>query len=199
MLRLKAKYRKEIIPLMKKEFGYRNDLAVPRIQKIVVNTSFGRLAEKESGDKLKRAQEAIALDLATITGQKPALRRAKKSIAGFHIREGDAIGYVVTLRGQRMNDFFEKVVYLALPRTRDFRGIEPSSLDGNGNLTIGFPEQLVFPEISSEEERTIFGLEAVIVTNTKNNEEALKLLSLLGVPFKRDNKKEKDGEKVESR
>ena len=136
--------------------------------------------------------------MATITGQKPSLRRAKKSIAGFHIREDDAIGYMVTLRGQRMNDFFEKAVYLALPRTRDFRGIEPSSLDGNGNLTIGFPEQLVFPEISSEEERVVFGLEAVIVTNTKNNEEALKLLTLLGVPFKKDNKKQKDGKKVES-
>ena len=199
MLRLKAKYREEILPLMKKEFGYKNDLAIPRIKKIVVNTSFGRLAEKESGDKLKRAQQAIALDLTTITGQKPALRRAKKSIAGFHIREGDSIGYVITLRGQRMNDFFEKMVYLALPRTRDFRGIEPSSLDGNGNLTIGFPEQLVFPEISSEEERTVFGLEAVIVTNAKNDKEALKLLSLLGVPFKKENKKDKNGKKVESR
>ncbi len=195
MLRLKEKYKKEIIPLMKKEFAYRNDLAVPRIQKIVVNTSFGRLAEKLSGDKLKQAREAIALDLATITGQKPALRRAKKSIAGFHIREGDEIGYVVTLRGQRMNDFFEKMVCLALPRTRDFRGISPNSLDRNGNLTIGFSEQLVFPEISSEEERIIFGLEVVIVTNAKSNEEARRLLSLLGIPFK----KEKDGEKVESR
>lgn len=198
MLRLKEKYKEEVIPIMKKEFGYQNDLAVPRIQKLVVNTSFGRLAEKKSGDKLKELQKAIASDLAIITGQKPALRRAKKSIAGFHIRQGDKIGYVVTLRGQKMRDFFEKIVCLALPRTRDFRGIKPNSLDKDGNLTIGFPEQLVFPEISSEEERIIFGLEVVIVTNTKNRKESQRLLSLLGIPFKKDIKKIKNGQKVEN-
>jgi large subunit ribosomal protein L5 len=185
MLRLKEKYQKEVIPLLKKEFGYRNDLAVPRVEKVVVNTSFARLLGDSKKDKADKILQEIEKDLALITGQKPALRKAKKSIAGFHLREGAPIGYQSTLRGGRMYDFLERLIYLTLPRTRDFQGIDPASLDGEGNLTIGFEEQLVFPEISAEEERRSFGLGITIVTTTKDKEKAKKLLDLLGFPWKK--------------
>ncbi len=183
--KLKEKYESEARPALKEEFGYRNDLAVPRLDKIVINVGFGKQAEKtKGGDQLEKIQSAIERDLAMITGQKPALRRARKSVAGFHLRQGDPVGYAVTLRGHYMHDFLDKVIKLVLPRTRDFRGIDLKSMDGHGNLTLGFPEQTVFPEISSEEERMSFGLEAVIVTTAETDQEGARLLTLLGIPFR---------------
>lgn len=185
--KLKDRYIDEVRPALKEEFGYKNDLAVPRLSKIVINTGFGKMAEKVKGeDQLKKIRGSIERDLILISGQKPALRQARKSVAGFHLRQGDPVGYTVTLRRNRMNDFFDRIVKLTLPRTRDFRGIDLKSMDGRGNLTIGFPEQTVFPEISSEEERMLFGLEAVIVTTAKTDQEGAKLLALLGMPFRSD-------------
>ena len=190
MLRLREKYQKEVIPVLKKEFHYKNDLAVPAIEKVVVNTSFGRKIGAEKGDRQKKMMAAIERDLSLITGQKPALRKAKKSIAGFHLREGMPVGFQVTLRGRRMYDFLERIIYLTFPRTRDFRGITEKSLDKQGNLTLGFAEQLVFPEMSAEEERGAFGLAVTVVTTTKDREKAKRLLSLIGFPFEKG--KEKD-------
>lgn len=186
MLRLKEKYKKEIIPVLEKEFHYHNALAVPRMEKVVVNTSFGRRLGGEKGDKKKKLMKEVEDDLMTITGQKPSLKAAKKSIAGFHLREGSPVGYQVTLRGQRMYDFLERIIYLTLPRTRDFRGVSSRSLDQQGNLTLGFEEQLIFPEMSVEEERKAFGLAVTMVTTTKNREEAKRLFVLLGLRFKKE-------------
>ena len=174
MLRLKEKYQKEVIPVLKKEFHYANDLAVPRVAKVVVSTSFGKWLGEEKGEKQKKIMADLEKDLAAITGQKPALRKAKKSIAGFHLREGTPVGFQVTLRGRRMNDFLERLIYLTLPRTRDFQGID---------------EQLAFPEMSTEEEKRSFGLAVTVVTTTSNREEAKRLLTLLGFPFKKEVKK----------
>ncbi len=186
MLRLKERYQKEIIPALKKEFHYDNDLAVPTVEKVVVNTSFARLLGEAKKEKQEKALREMEEDLALITGQKPALRKAKKSIAGFHLRAGAPIGYQVTLRGSRMDDFLERIIDLTLPRTRDFQGIDPRSLDREGNLTLGFEEQLVFPEISAEEERRSFGLAVTVVTTTRDREEAKRLLTLIGFPWKKE-------------
>ena len=188
MLRLKEKYQKEVIPVLEKEFHYHNALAVPRVEKVIVNTSFGKRLGGEKGDKLKKAMDKIEQDLMLITGQKPSLKKAKKSIAGFHLREGSPVGYQVTLRGRRMYDFLERIIYLTLPQMRDFRGVNPQSLDRQGNLTLGFDEQLIFPEMSAEEERKAFGLAITIVTTVKKQEEAKRLLALLGLPFKKEKK-----------
>lgn len=183
--KLQEKYESQVKPALKEELGRSNDLAVPRLFKVVINTGFGKRAEQsKSGEQLEKIQSAIEQDLALITGQKPVLRRARKSIAGFHLRQGDPIGYSVSLRGGAMYDFLDKVIKLTLPRTRDFRGIDLKSMDGHGNLTVGFPEQSVFPEISSEEERMSFGLEMVVVTTATNDQEGARLLTLLGMPFR---------------
>ena len=188
ILRLKEKYQKEVIPAMKKEFGYKNDLAVPSIKKIVVNTSFGKWLGAEKGDRQKKLMASVKHDVMVITGQKPALRKAKKSIAGFHLRKGVPVGYQVTLRGRRMYDFLERLIYLTLPRMRDFQGIKEQLLDKQGNITLGFTEQLVFPEMSFEEERGVFGLAVTIVTTTRDRQKAKRLLTLLGFPFKIEEK-----------
>lgn len=183
--KLQDLYQQDVVPALKKEFGYKSDLAVPRLNKIVINTGFGRLAEQiKSSDQQEKMRQAIEHDLILIAGQKPALRRARKSVAGFHLREGDPIGYTVTLRRSYMYDFLDRVIKLTLPRTRDFRGISLKSMDGRGNLTLGFPDQTVFPEISSEEERMLFGLEAVINTTAQTDQEAIQLLTHLGLPFR---------------
>ena len=183
--KLQDLYQQDVVPALKKEFGYKNDLAVPRLNKIVINTGFGRLAEQiKSSDQQEKMRQAIERDLILIAGQKPALRRARKSVAGFHLRAGDPIGYTVTLRRSYMYDFLDRVIKLTLPRTRDFRGISLKSMDGRGNLTLGFPDQTVFPEISSEEERMLFGLEAVINTTAQTDQEAIQLLTHLGLPFR---------------
>ncbi|MDI6591654.1 MAG: 50S ribosomal protein L5 [Patescibacteria group bacterium] len=184
MNRLREKYQKEVIPEMMKKFGYTNALAVPKIEKVVVNCGFGKLISGKTSEEQKKIYEAILEDLALITGQLPILTRAKKSISGFKIRKGLPVGAQVTLRGKRMYDFLERLIHIGLPRSRDFRGIDPKSLDKEGNLTIGIKEHIAFPEISPEKVKNIFGLEITVVTTAKNKEEGLELLKLLGFPIK---------------
>ena len=184
MLRLKDKYHKEVIPEMMKKFGYKNSMAVPKVLKVTVNTGFGKLISGKTSEEQKKILNSILDDLALITGQHPILTKSKISIAGFKIRKGLAIGAKVTLRRKKMYDFLGRLIHIALPRSRDFRGIEPSSLDKKGNLTIGIREQIAFPEVSPERTKNIFGLEITVVTNAKKREEGLELLKLLGFPIK---------------
>lgn len=184
MLKLKEKYTKEVIPAMMKKFGYKNVMVVPKIEKVVINTGFGRMIINKTSDEQKKAYKLIFDDLALICAQKPILTKAKKSISGFKLREGMSIGAKVTLRGRKMNDFLERVIHIALPRFRDFRGIDLKSFDKEGNLTIAIKEHIVFPEVSSEKAKNIFGFEITVVTTTKNKEESIELLRLLGFPIK---------------
>ena len=184
MVKIQEKYRKEVIPQMMEKFGYKNIMVVPKIVKVIVNTGFGKLIAGKSSEEQKKIYEPILEDLALITGQRPVLRRAKKSISTFKVREGMSLGAAVTLRRERMYAFLERLIYIALPRTRDFRGIEPKSLDEKGNLTHGIREHIVFPEILPEKVKNIFGLEVTVVTTAKNSEEGLKLLKLMGFPLK---------------
>lgn len=185
MLRLQEKYKREVIPEMMEKFGYKNLMAVPKIEKVAVNTGFGRLIAGKTPEEQKKSCEAIMGELALICGQRPILTRAKKSIASFKIREGMPLGTRVVLRGKRMNDFLERLIHIVLPRSRDFQGIEPKAFDKMGNLTIGMKEHIAFPEISPEKARTIFGLEITVVTNAKKREEAVELFKLLGFPIKK--------------
>lgn len=172
------KYQKKIVPALAKELGVKNPMALPKLQKVVVNIGLGRAIKDE------KFLEIAMRDLALITGQKPKTALAKKSIANFKIRQGMAVGAVVTLRGARMRDFLSRLINIALPRTRDFRGLDAKSLDKNGNLTIGVKEHIVFPEISGEEVRNIFGFEITIVVKAKNKGEAVALYKSLGFPIK---------------
>lgn len=176
--RKEKNYKKDIIPILQKKLGIKNVSALPRIEKIVINIGLGRTLSDE------KFLEVALRDLALIAGQKPKTTLAKKSIANFKIREGMVIGAVATLRGQKMRDFISRLVNVALPRTRDFRGIDIKSLDKNGNLTIGVKEHIVFPEIKSEEVRNIFGFEITIVAKSKNKEEAEALYKAWGFPIK---------------
>ncbi len=178
MVSFKDNYKKKIIPILQKKLGVKNVLALPKIEKIVVNIGLGRVIKDE------KFLEVAMQDLALITGQKPKTTLAKKSIANFKTREGMVIGAVVTLRGQRMYDFISRLINIALPRTRDFRGINVKSLDKNNNLTIGVKEHIVFPEIKGEEVRNIFGFEVTIVVKAKNKEEAVVLYKAIGFPIK---------------
>jgi large subunit ribosomal protein L5 len=184
MSSLKEKYKKEVISKMKEKFGYKNDLAIPRIKKTVVNVGFGRQMVAKTSDEKKKVYKSILEDLTLITGQRLVLRNAKKSIAGFKIREGMPIGGAATLRGRKMYDFLERLIYIALPRSRDFKGIDPKSVDEEGNLTVGIKEHIIFPEVSPERAKQIFGFEITVVTTAKSKEEGLKLLKLLGFPIK---------------
>lgn len=175
--RLKEKYVNEVRDQLFKELGLTNVNQIPRLEKIVVNMGVGRAA----GDK-KLLEGAIA-DMRTITGQQPMVTRAKKSIAGFHLREGQAIGCKVTLRGDRMWEFFDRLMSTALPRVRDFRGCNPKSFDGRGNYTMGLTEQLIFPEIEYDKIDKIRGMDIVICTTAETDEEARELLSQIGAPF----------------
>ena len=178
--RLLAKYRKEVVPVMREKFGYKNIMAVPKIEKAVVNVGFGRKAVvKETA-----AIEKIEKDLAKLTGQKPAVRKAKKSISGFKLRQGMVIGMMVTLRGRRMYDFIDRLISIALPRSRDFHGLDPKSFDKRGSLSIGIKEHSIFPEITYESLKDIFGLEISVVTTAKSKEEGIELLKLMGFPIK---------------
>ncbi|OQB44160.1 MAG: 50S ribosomal protein L5 [Parcubacteria group bacterium ADurb.Bin159] len=179
-MRLKEKYQKEVVPEMKKIFSYKNDLAVPRISFITVNVGLNR----DKTEKNSSYIEEVEKNIISITGQKPKRSLARKSIAGFKIRQGLVVGLFVTLRGAKMYDFLEKLIIAALPRTKDFRGISQKSIDQRGNLTIGFKEQTPFPEINPEKMPLIHGLEVTITTTAKTKEEGLKLLELLGIPFK---------------
>lgn len=177
-MRLREKYQKEVVPQMKEKFGYKNAMAVPKIEKVVINTGIGRFRQDQ------KTVEEIVHALSLVSGQKPVFSLAKKAISSFKTRKGMKVGLKVTLRGQRMYDFLERLIYLALPRSRDFRGIDQKSIDQKGNLTIGIKEHIIFPEISHEEVKTIFGLEISVVTNAKKREEGLELLRLLGFPIK---------------
>jgi large subunit ribosomal protein L5 len=181
---LKEKYKKEAIPAMMKKFGFKNPMAVPSIKKVTINTCFGKDSVSKTGGERAKMQELIMQDLALISGQKPSLMKSKKSIAGFKLREGLEIAAKVTLRKDKMWDFIERLVYLILPRSRDFKGLEPKSVDKGGNLSIGFKEHIAFPEIFTEKEKTIFGLQVTVTTNAKNKEEGLELYKLLGFPMK---------------
>jgi len=185
MTGLKEKYKKEIIPAMQEKFGYKNVMAVPKIEKVVINTGFGRLITgAKSSEEQKKMSESILNDLALICGQRPVLTKAKKSISGFKLREGTSIGAMVILRGQRMYDFLERVVNIALPRVRDFRGIDLKSFDKKGNLTIAIREHTAFPEVFAEKVKMVFGFEITVVTNAKSRDEGIELLRLLGFPIK---------------
>jgi large subunit ribosomal protein L5 len=178
MARLKDRYNEEIAPTLKERFGIDNPMRVPRLEKIVVNMGVGEASQNS------RALDGAMEDLAKITGQKAQLRRARKSIAGFKIREGMPVGARVTLRGERMWEFLDRLVSVALPRVRDFRGVSPSSFDGHGNYAIGLREQLIFPEISYDAIDATRGLDVAVVTTTESDEEARELLRLLGMPFR---------------
>lgn len=177
---LKEKYKKEVIPALKEKFGYKNDLAVPRLSKIVVNVGTG----KNFRDSKVLAE--LKNHLATIAGQKPVETIARKDISSFKLRAGSVVGLKVTLRGDRMYDFFERLVKLTLPRTRDFKGISLASVDKNGNASIGIKEQTVFPEQGSEEIGIIFSLEITIVTTANKKQELIELLKLLGFPWQKE-------------
>ena len=179
MPRLKEQYRDQVVPAMVEEFGYENVMQVPRLTKIVVNIGLGEALQNA------KALDSAADDLRAITGQQPVITRARRSIAGFKLREGRQIGAKVTLRGDRMWDFLDRLCNVALPRRRDFRGVSPNSFDGRGNYTLGFREQLVFPEVNYNTIDRVRGLEVSIVTTAETDEEARQLLALLGMPFAR--------------
>ena len=177
MSRLKDLYNSEIREQLTKKFGYTNAMQVPKLDKIVVNMGVGEAKENE------KLLEAAAGDMATITGQKPVLTRAKKSIANFKIREGMPIGCKVTLRGDRMYEFLDRLVNLALPRVRDFRGVNPNSFDGRGNYALGIKEQLIFPEIEYDKVDKVRGMDIAFITTAHTDEEARELLRLFNMPF----------------
>lgn len=177
MNRMQELYNKEIAPALLKSFGFKNVMQVPRLEKIVVNIGLGEALDNP------KALEAAVTDLTTITGQKPVQTKARKSIANFKLREGRLIGTKVTLRGPRMWAFFDRLVNIALPRVRDFRGISPNAFDGRGNYTLGLKDQLVFPEIEYDKIDKLRGMEITIVTSARNDEEARALLRQLGMPF----------------
>ncbi len=176
--RLKEKFEEEIIPDMRKEFLYKNRMQVPKLKKIVVNIGVGSAVQNP--DDI----EVAINSLKAITGQMPIITKAKKSIAGFKLRVGMKIGCKVTLRGNRMYEFLDRLLSIALPRTRDFRGISPKSMDGKGNLTLGIDEQLIFPEVDPDKIRKTMGMDVTIVTTTNNNDEGFSLLKSFGVPFR---------------
>lgn len=177
---LQKQYQDEIAPALKESLNLSNPMEVPRFSKIVVNIGVG-----EAIDNAKALDAAVA-DMTTITGQKPVITRARKSIANFKLREGHAIGVKVTLRGERMWSFYDRLVSIALPRVRDFRGVSPNSFDGRGNYTLGLREQLVFPEIDYDQIDKLRGMEISIVTTARTDDEGRQLLQMLGMPFKKE-------------
>ena len=179
MSRLKEQYQNEIVPAMIKKFGYKNIMEVPKLDKIVVNMGVG-----EAKDNAKLLESAVK-DLETITGQKVVTTKAKNSVANFKIREGMPIGCKTTLRGEKMYEFADRLINLALPRVRDFRGVNPNSFDGHGNYAMGIKEQLMFPEIDFDKIDKVRGMDIIVVTTAKSDEEARALLTLIGMPFRK--------------
>lgn len=177
MARLKDKYVNEVIPGLQEKFNYKNVMAIPKLDKIVVNIGLGEAVQNP------KALDAAVQDLTAITGQKPVVTKAKKSIAGFKVREGMPIGVKVTLRGERMYEFCDRLLNVALPRVRDFRGVSSKSFDGRGNYSLGLKEQLIFPEIEYDKIDKVRGLEVVFATTAETDEEGRELLRLLGMPF----------------
>jgi len=180
--RLKDKYTKDVIPALKKEFGYKNVMAVPKIHKVVVNMGLG---EATANAKLI---DVGSDELSRITGQKPVTRRSKKSIAAFKVRKGQPVGTMVTLRGERMWEFLDRLMSIALPRVRDFKGVSPKGFDGRGNYTLGLKDQLLFPEIDYMKVDKARGMNVSVVTTAKTDEEARKLLQFIGMPFRQGDK-----------
>ncbi len=177
--RMKVKYNDEVVSKMMEHFSYTNRMQVPRFEKIVVNMGVGEATQNI------RFLEAAATDLQTITGQKPSIRRARKSIANFKLREGVPVGAKVTLRGARMWEFYDRLVSVALPRIRDFKGVPSKSFDGRGNYTLGLTEQIIFPEIDYDKVEKIRGMDITIVTTARNDEESLELLKFMAMPFRK--------------
>ncbi|HEX4205361.1 MAG TPA: 50S ribosomal protein L5 [Ktedonobacteraceae bacterium] len=177
--RLKDKYLQEVVPGLRKEFNYANPMQVPAVNKIVINIGMGEVIQNP------KAMEAAVSDLSTITGQRPVITRAKRSVAAFKLREGMQIGCMVTLRGDRMYYFLDKLISAALPRLRDFQGVSADAFDGRGNYTLGLREQLVFPEIDYDKVDKVRGMEISVVTTAHTDQEGRRLLALMGMPFKR--------------
>lgn len=175
--RIKEKYTSEAVPALQQKFGYQNVMEIPKLSKIIINIGLGDCKENA-----KMLETAVA-ELAQISGQKPMVTKAKKSVANFKVREGMNVGAKVTLRGDRMEEFFDRLVSIALPRVRDFRGVSAKAFDGRGNYALGIKEQLIFPEINYDKVEKIRGMEMIFVTTAKTDEEAKELLSLLGMPF----------------
>lgn len=178
MARLREQYQAQVVPSLMKNFSYHSVMQVPRIEKVVINMGVGEAAQNE------KVLDNAVVDLAAIAGQKPVITRAKNSIAGFKIRQGQKIGAKVTLRGERMYFFLDKLFNIALPRVRDFRGVSSKAFDGRGNYTLGLREQLIFPEIDYDKIDKVRGMDVVIVTTAKTDEEARQLLAELGMPFR---------------
>jgi large subunit ribosomal protein L5 len=176
--RLKERYQNEVVPALMREFGYTNVMQVPKLEKAVLNIGLGEAITNA------KAIDAAVGDLQQITGQKPVVTRAKRSVAAFKLRTGMPIGVKVTLRGDRMYEFFDRLVNIALPRIRDFRGVSPNAFDGRGNFTLGMTEQIAFPEIDYDRVDKVRGLEIAFVTTARNDEEGRRLLALLGMPFR---------------
>lgn len=181
MTRLLERYKKKILPELKQELKLRDDLAVPRLVKIVVNAGIGKLLQQQP-----KALENVQNSLKLITGQKPVATLAKKAIAGFKVRDGQIVGLIVTLRGERMYEFFDKLINAALPRSRDFRGVARQGFDGHGNYSLGLREHLIFPEMAQEEAEGTFGLEVTIATTASSDEQAYLLLKKFGFPFREE-------------
>lgn len=179
MARLKDFYKNEVVPNMTKKFGYKNQLEVPKLNKIVINMGVG-----EAKDNAKVLETAVK-DLEIIAGQKPVITKAKKSVANFKIREGMSIGCKVTLRGEKMYEFADRLINLALPRVRDFRGVNPNAFDGRGNYSLGIKEQLIFPEIEYDKVDKVRGMDIIFVTTANTDEEARELLTQFGMPFRK--------------
>lgn len=177
--RMKTRYKEEIVPALQKEFSYANPMQVPGVHKVVINIGMGEAIQNA------KAMDAAVSDLATITGQRPVITRAKRSVATFKLREGMQIGCMVTLRGDRMYQFLDKLMNVALPRLRDFQGVSADAFDGRGNYTLGLKEQLVFPEIDYDKVDKVRGMEVSIVTTARTDEEGRQLLKLMGMPFKK--------------
>ena len=187
MTRLKEKYRKEVVPALQKEFGYTNIMAVPKIEKVVVNMGLGEATQNV------KIMDPLVGDLAAIAGQKPVTTKAKKSIAAFKVREGMPIGAMVTLRGDKMYEFLDRLISIALPRVRDFKGVSTKSFDGRGNYTLGLSEQVVFPEIDADRLQHTQGMDISIVSTTKSDDQARELLRAFGFPFRQPGQEQHPG------
>ena len=179
MSRLKDVYNNEIVDAMMKKFGYKNKLSVPKLEKIVINMGVGEAKENA------KVLESAVKDLQIISGQKPVITKAKKSVAAFKLRENMPIGTKVTLRGEKMYDFADRLINLSLPRVRDFRGVNPNAFDGRGNYALGIKEQLIFPEIEFDKIDKVRGMDVIFVTTAKTDEEARELLTLFGMPYRK--------------
>ncbi len=177
--RLQAQYRTAVVPALQKAFGIQNRMAVPRIEKVVINTGIGKIVKDDA------ALERVTRDLALLSGQKPLFRKARKSISSFKIREGMPVGVAVTLRGKRMYDFLDRLISIALPLSKDFRGIDLKNFDQRGNLTLGVKEHTIFPEVTYESLKDIFGLEVTVVTDATNREQGIELFRLMGFPLQK--------------